>query len=145
MSVYRDKIAQAKATRKYRLTKTKQITPYIRKHLNSIRKECAKVPEDKWCAVAAWTILQRDKVDIFRDDKIWDIPQNVRKYIKQTIVSDFNEDPGPLFSFEKTQNFDNITSVLEKQVEMIDGQINELMRSKQQVQNAIKAVNDIVK
>ena len=52
MSVYRDKIAQAKATRKYRLTKTKQITPYIRKHLNSIRKECSKVPEDKWCAVA---------------------------------------------------------------------------------------------
>ena len=74
-----------------------------------------------------------------------DSPQNVRKYIKQTIVSDFNEDPGPLFSFEKTQNFDNITSVLEKQVEMIDGQINELMRSKQQAQNAIKAVNDIVK
>ena len=68
----------------------------------------------------AWTILLRDKVDIFRDDKIWDIPQNVRKYIKQTIVSDFNEDQDS-FSFEKTQNFDNITSVLEKQVEMIDG------------------------
>ena len=94
MSVYRDKIAQAKATRKYRLTKTKQITPYIRKHLDSIRKECSKVPEDKWCAVAAWTILQRDKVDIFRDDKIWDY-QNVQIH-QQTIVSDFNEDPGPL-------------------------------------------------
>ena len=75
MSVYRDKIAQAKATRKYRLTKTKQITPYIRKHLDSIRKELrSKVHQEKWCAVAAWTILQRDKVDIFRDDKIWDIP-----------------------------------------------------------------------
>ena len=145
MSIYRDKIAQAKATRKYRLSTTKQISPYIRKHLDSIRKECSKVSEDKWCAVAAWTILQRDKVDIFRDDKIWDIPQNVRKYIKQTIISDFNEDPGPLFSFEKTQDFSEFTSILEKQVEMIDGQINELMRSKQQVQNAIKAVNDIVK
>jgi len=143
MSVYREKIAEAKATRKYRLTKTNQITPYIRKHLNSIRKQCATQPEEKWCAIAAWTILQREKVDIFRDDKIWDIPQNVRKYIKEVITTDYDEDAGPLFSFQRDYDFTAFTHMLEKQVEMIDGQINELMKSKQQLQTAIKAVNDL--
>ena len=143
MSLYREKIAEAKATRKYRLTKTHQITPYIRKHLDSIRKECSKLPEDKWCAVAAWTILQREKVDIFRDDKVWDIPQNVRKYIKDVITTDFNENPGPLFSFQKDYDFSAFTHMLEQQVTLIDKQIEELNNSKQQLRTAIEAVNDL--
>lgn len=143
MSTYQQKIREAKATRKYRLTKTKQITPYIRKHLDSIRKECAKLPEDKWCAVAAWTILQREKVDIFRDDKIWDIPQNVREYIKEVITTDYNEDAGPLFSFQRDYDFSSFTHILEQQVLLIDKQIEELNNSKQQLRTAIEAVNNL--
>ena len=142
MSAYQEKIREAKATRKYRLTSTKRITPHIRKHLKSIRKQCAKLPEDKWCAVAAWTILQKDKVDIFRDDKVWDIPQPVREYIKEMISTDYDEDPGPLFSIQNdtTMNFNAITDVLNLQVQLIDKQIEELNNSKQQLRTAIDAL-----
>jgi hypothetical protein len=142
MSAYREKIIKAKATRKYRLTKTHQITPYIRKHLSSIRKQCAKLPEDKWCSVAAWTILQREKVDIFRDDKVWDIPQKVREYIKEIITTDYEDDPGPLFSIQNdtTMNFNAITDVLNLHVQLIDKQIEELNNSKQQLRTAIDAL-----
>jgi hypothetical protein len=143
MSAYQEKIREAKATRKYRLTKTSQITPYIRKHMNAIRKQCATQPEDKWCSIAAWTILQREKVDIFRDDKVWDIPQNVRDYIKQVITTDYEEDAGPLFSFQRDYDFSAFTSMLEQQVLLIDKQIEELNNSKQQLVTAIKAVSDL--
>lgn len=143
MSLYREKIAEAKATRKYRLSKTNQIAPYIRKHLDSIRKECSKLPEREWCAVAAWTILQREKVDIFRDDKIWDVPQGVRKYLKKQIISDFDENPGPLFSFQRDYDFSAFTHMLEQQVILIDKQIEELNNSKQQLRTAIEAVNEL--
>lgn len=145
MSQYQEKIREAKATRKYRLTKTSQITPYIRKHMNAIRKQCSTQPEEKWCSIAAWTILQREKVDIFRDDKIWDIPQNVREYIKAVITTDYEEDAGPLFSFQKDYDFSAFTSMLEKQVELIDKQIEELNNSKQQLRTAIEAVSDLAK
>jgi len=143
MSVYQEKIAEAKATRKYRLTKTKQITPYIRKHLNSIRKRCASEPEEKWCGIAAWTILQREKVDIFRDDKIWDIPQNVRDYIKEVITTDYEDDAGPLFNFQRDYDFSAFTHMLEQQVLLIDNQIELLQDNKKQLHTAIEAVSNL--
>ena len=153
MSEYRNKIREAKATRKYRLSKKSEITPYIRKHLKSIRKECARLPENKWCSVAAWTILQREKVDIFREDKVWDIPQKVRQYIKEIITTDYDEDAGPLYSVQdevvekfnvqKDYDFVPFTNMLIKQVELIDKQIAELKSSRKQLQTAIKAVSSI--
>jgi len=145
MSAYREKIIKAKATRKYRLTKTHQITPYIRKHLSSIRKQCAKLPEDKWCSVAAWTILQRDKVDIFRDDKVWDIPQKVREYIKEIITTDYEYYPGALDRIHNVSslNFCAIKDVLNLHVQLIDKQIEELNNSKQQLRTAIDALGKL--